>query len=167
MLLDIQDIINPVLDINEDIIYIKKIEESRIIRGEVNIYSDKVDSFDALFKFYRYINKQYPGICFYYPVWAILSPERIQRKDWKRPDRFYIYNDIGNYIRPKALYAVGYARCWYGNGGSLYEKMLQYIDNNELEICGDAYEEYPLNELCHVNEDEYLMRVLIPVRKRK
>ncbi len=101
-----------------------------------------------------------------YPVWAVFSEERIKNRDFGFPDRFYFYNPSGKDQRPSALYAIGYMRSGYGHNAALYQRMIEYIDQNGFEICGDAYEEYPLNEVCITDDKNYLMRVMITVREK-
>ena len=48
----------------------------------------------------------------------------------------------------------------------LYKHLIDFIEKNGLEICGDAYEEYPLNEICVIEDKDYLMRVMITVREK-
>jgi hypothetical protein len=81
--------------------------------------------------------------------------------------RYYFYNPRGHDARPAALYAVGYQRGGYGQTDKLYERLLDHIDRNGYEICGDAYEEYPLNEICVADDANYLIRVVITVREKK
>jgi effector-binding domain-containing protein len=44
--------------------------------------------------------------------------------------------------------------------------MVEYIKNNGYEISGDAYEEYPVNEVGEADENSYLLRILIAVRRK-
>jgi effector-binding domain-containing protein len=44
---------------------------------------------------------------------------------------------------------------------------MEFIEKNRLEICGNAFEEYPLNEVSVPEHDNYLTRVMIPVRDKK
>jgi effector-binding domain-containing protein len=48
----------------------------------------------------------------------------------------------------------------------LHERVISYIDQHGFEICGDAYEEYPLNEICVADDKNYLMRLMIAVREK-
>ena len=102
-----------------------------------------------------------------YPVWGFFSENRIKQEDWVWPDRYYFYNPEGRDKRPAAFYAIGYTRSGYGQGGDLYKRLIDYIKKNGFEICGDAYEEYPLNEVCIMDNTNYLMRVMITVREKK
>jgi len=48
----------------------------------------------------------------------------------------------------------------------LYERLIEYADAKDFEICGPVYEEYPLNEICVLENEKYLIRVMIIVRKK-
>ncbi len=63
------------------------------------------------------------------------------------------------------MFAVGHMRTGYGQATKLYNRMLEYIMQNGFEVCGDAYEEYPINELCTANDSDYLLRLMITVRE--
>ena len=121
---------------------------------------------DDTITFYLDCNEKYPDLDLNYPVWALFSEERIRRRDWVWPDRYYFYGPEGYDKKPAALYAVGYMRGGYGEGHDLYVRLLDYIGVNGFEICGPAYEEYPLNEICMLEEKDYLIRVAIPVKRR-
>lgn len=155
------------LDVDETVIEVRHKPEENIILGEQNDYSGDRNDYDALFSFYKSCIKKYPDLDLNYPVWAQFSEERIKRRDWVWPDRYYFYNSEGRDRKPAALYATGYTRGGYGQSHSLYVRLLDYIDANGFEICGPAYEEYPLNEICEPDENNYLMRVMITVRRRR
>jgi effector-binding domain-containing protein len=112
------------------------------------------------------MNEKFPDMDLNYPVWGTFSEERIKRGDWVWPDRYYFYNPEGHDRKPAALYAIGYARGGYGKTGGLYDRMMDYINRNGLEICGDTYEEYPLNEVCITEDKDYLIRTMITVREK-
>ena len=154
------------LDVDETSIEIRFLQEEPILLGEQNDYSGDRNDYDALYSFYAYCDKKYHNLDLNYPIWALFSEERILRRDWKWPDRYYFYSPEGHDKRPSALYAIGYTRGGYGQSGDLYERMLEYIDKKGFQICGPAYEEYPLNEICVLEEKDYLLRVMITVRLR-
>lgn len=167
LLSTLKESIHTALQIDESAITIQFMPEEAIILGEPNDYSGGRHDYDALLDFYTTISGRYSQVSLNYPVWAMFSEERIRRKDWVWPDRYYFYHSAGQDKRPAALYAIGYTRCGYGMGGALYQRLLDYIDRNGFEICGNAYEEYPLNELCVADDHHYLMRVMITVRAKK
>jgi DNA-binding transcriptional MerR regulator len=161
-----KNVIESTFNIDEDEITIQFRPAEAIIMGDLNDYSQGRNAYDALLSFYRSFSEKYPDLDLNYPVWAMFSEERIRRRDWVWPDRYYFYNPEGHDKKAGALYAIGYKRCWYGQGDDLYERMLDYIGANGFEISGPAYEEYPINELCTLNREEYLLRLMITVRVR-
>ena len=161
----LKNTIHSALHINEKAITVQWMPEEAVVFGGLNDYSEGRTDYDALFAFYRSCKKKYPDMDLNYPVWGEFSLERIKRKDWHWPDRYYFYNPEGLDRKPAALYAIGYMRGGYGHCGGLFEKMLAYIKANAFEICGPAYVEYPLNEFCVPDDTNYLMRLMIAVRE--
>jgi hypothetical protein len=154
------------MDADHGGISIQYLQAEPIFLGKQNDYSNGKDAYDALFSFYESVYDR-ADVDLIYPVWGVFSAERIIRGDYVYPDRYYLYFPDGHDQRPAALYAVGYMRTGYGNGSQLYTQMIQYIDQNGFEICGDAYEEYPLNEVSVADSSNYLMRVMITVREKQ
>jgi len=166
LLLTLKKAIDSASDVNENVITVKFMQAEAIILGDINDYSRNRTDHDALLTFYHDISSKYPGIDLNYPVWATCSQDRIKNGDWKYPDRFYFYNPEGYDRRPAGLYAIGYKRGGYGPNDDLFEKLVKYIDLHGYEICGDAYEEYPVNEICAIDDNDYLIRVMITVKEK-
>ena len=153
-------------NVDETAISVQWLEKQAITLGEQNDYSKGRDDYDALDSFYQSIYRKYPEMDMNYSVWGTFSEERIKRRDWRWPDRYYFNNPEGLDERPTALYAVGYKRGGYGQSNDLYLRMLDYIDTNGFVISGAAFEEYPLNEICVTDDKNYLMRVMITIKER-
>ena len=166
LLFTVRKTIQSVMDIDEDAITIQYLPAEAIVVGDLNDFSSGKGYYDPLLSFYHATSEKYPQLDLNYYVWGIFSSDRLKRGDWVGPDRFYLYNPEGNDRKPAALYATGYTRGKYGGAGKLFEKMMGYIDRNGFEVCGNAYEEYPLNEVCIVDEEEYLIKVMITVREK-
>ncbi|MCL1885473.1 MAG: MerR family transcriptional regulator [Dehalococcoidia bacterium] len=167
LILTLKKSMESVANINEKEITAQYMPEEAIILGGLNDYSRGRDGYDALLSFYHEMSKQHTEVDLNYSVWGILSKESILREDYVHPDRLYFYNPDGHDRKPAALYAIGYNRSWYGEGGELYKRLLAYIEKNGYEICGDFYEEHPLNEICIGDANNYLMRVMVPIRKKR
>jgi len=165
LLLTLKKAIDSASNVNENTVTVKFLPAEAIILGDLNDYSRGRTDYDALLSFYQDMNKKNPDLDLNYPVWATYSRERLKQRDWYHPDRYYFYNPEGYDRRPAALYAIGYMRGGYSPNGELYAKLSGYIEANGYEICGDAYEEYPLNEICAIDDRDYLIRVMIAVRK--
>lgn len=166
LVLTLQKAIHSVADIDETLVTIKTLPAEAIVLGGVNDYSDGAGIYEALLKFYQYIATKHPKLNLNYPVWGMYSQERILAGDWNGPDRYYFYNPDGHDSRPAGLYAVGYARGGYGQSDELYARLLRSIDEQGYEVCGNVYEEYPLNEVCIADSSNYLIRVMASVRKK-
>lgn len=81
--------------------------------------------------------------------------------------RYYFKVKNGhNAYKPKGLYAVTCGNCGYGQSDFLYARLLRYLKENDYVICGDAYEEYPLNEMAIQDDRQYLAKVEIMVKKK-
>ena len=163
----LKETIHSHLDIDETAITVQQLPERAIVLGEQNDYSGGKDDYDALFDFYLDCHEKYPDLDLNYPVWALFSEDRVMGRDWGWPDRYYLFGPEGYDKIPAALYAVGYMRGGYGEGRELYVRLFDYIDANGYQICGPAYHEYPLNEICVPEEKDYLIRVTIPVKRRE
>jgi len=160
-------VIQSVENIDENAISIQFLPAEAIALGELNDFSRGKKDYDAERDFYINIRRKYPDLDLNYPVWATFSQETVKRKNYDKPERFYVYNPEGYDRRPAGLYAIGYTRGGYGQNSALFERLFEYIKKNNFEICGNAYEEYPLDEFCVISETDYLMRLMIEVREKK
>lgn len=154
------------IDVDEHEIEVMFMPAEAIVMGGINDYSRGRDDYDALHDFYYHCQNKYPDMNLNYPVWGTFSEERIKNGDWVWPDRYYFSNPEGLDRKPAALYAIGYGRGFYGHTDELYKRLMAFIDENGFEVCGPAYEEYPINEICLTDNDDYLIRVMITVRQK-
>ncbi len=161
----LRESIHSVLNIDEQAITIQYLPEESIILGAPYKYTGGKNEYDALLEFYQSIEERYLDVDLNYPAWGFFPETDIKRGDWSMPKQFYFYNPGGRDKRPAAHYAIGYARGGYGQHDALYRRLLDHIDTNGFEICGGAYEEYPLNEVSITDDENYLMRIMITVRK--
>ena len=163
LLFTLRGIIEGALKADEETIVIQPMPAEAIVLGEQNDYSQGRNAYDALYSFYRACSEKYPDLDMNYPVWGMFSGERVKQGDWVWPDRYYFYNPEGHDEKPAAIYVIGYARGGYGQSEGLYKRIISHIDKNGFKICGPAFEEYLLNEVSTVADEDYLMRVMITV----
>lgn len=101
-------------------------------------------------------------------IGTMVRYENLKKGLWEKPACFFYRLPEGYYSRcfstSDGWYVCGTAYADYGNPGSLYVTMLTYIEENQLEICGNAYEEYLIDEITEENPDRYLLQILIEVR---
>ena len=124
------------------------------------ISNDSLD--EAAISFYNFAAEN--GIDIGYPLGAIINKKDIENKNPLYATQYYFkaMHDQNSY-KPEGKYAVFYGRCAYGESDYLYEKLYKFIDKNNLRMCSDAYEEYPLNELSTKDENQYCVKIEIMV----
>ncbi len=68
-----------------------------------------------------------------------------------------------NAVIPRGSYAVAYAKGAYANVGEAYSRILSYIKEARLQIIGNAYEEYLLDELAESHPERFVVRIMVQV----
>lgn len=100
------------------------------------------------------------------PQGTLVARERLKAMDTAGGDRYYFkVSSGGNAHKPAGLYAVAYARCDPWHAEALYVRLLGFIEDQGLHICGGAYEEYPLGDIAVQHKEQYCIRLGIPVIK--
>jgi DNA-binding transcriptional MerR regulator len=150
---------------DEDKTELNYLKEESILLGPQIDYSDEKSIEEAMLEFYSFCLDFDDSLDLNYPVWGVFSEQRIKKKDWNRPDRFYFKMPGAPDRKLAGLYLVGYTRGYYGSSDALYRRMLDHIEANDLAICGPTYETYPLNEISVSDSNNYLMRISISVRQ--
>jgi DNA-binding transcriptional MerR regulator len=164
MMRTLKDAITEGLSADEDRIEAVHMQEEALLIGPRIDYSEGKGIEEAMLDFYAFCIDYDDSLDLNYPVWGIFSQQRIENLDWNRPDRFYFKMPGAPGRKPEGLYLVGYTRGYYGGSDVLYKRMLAHIKEKGFEICGPAYETYPLNEISTADSNDYLMRVSISVR---
>lgn len=100
-----------------------------------------------------------------YPLGVVVKKESLLQRQYGVASHFYLrFPFPGEGYKPAGRYVTGYIRSDYGKAGALYGRLMHFIEENQLTICGDAYEECPLNEISIKNADDYIMKVEIMVQ---
>lgn len=66
-------------------------------------------------------------------------------------------------VRKGGMYAVFYHKGSYDSINIVYPDIIREISRLGYKIAGDAYEEYLINELSTINEDEFVTKIVINV----
>lgn len=69
----------------------------------------------------------------------------MKNHDWNKPDIFYMRSNKANYQTEKGLYLVLYDRGECSKNDLMYQKIFQYMEEHNLKICCNTYEEYQLD----------------------
>ncbi|WP_027634872.1 MerR family transcriptional regulator [Clostridium butyricum] len=153
------DMAEDAIKYKENSINIEYKKKEPIFLGPI-ISNDSLD--EAAISFYNFAAEN--GIDIGYPLGAIINKKDIENKKPLYATQYYFkaMHDQNSY-KPEGKYAVFYGRCAYGESDYLYEKLYKFIDKNNLRMCSDAYEEYPLNELSTKDENQYCVKIEIMV----
>lgn len=153
------DMAEDAIKYTENSINIEYKKKEPIFLGPI-ISNDSLD--EAAISFYNFAAEN--GIDIGYPLGAIINKKDIENKNPLYATQYYFkaMHDQNSY-KPEGKYAVFYGRCAYGESDYLYEKLYKFIDKNNLRMCSDAYEEYPLNELSTKDENQYCVKIEIMV----
>ena len=115
----------------------------------------------ALSELYQYTITS--GYDFPYPAGVLVSQENKKSGDIARL-RYYAKVPNSKVSRPKGEYLLCYLQ------GSMdyketYCQMLKYAQLNQLIVVGDLYIDFILNDLVSQNFEEFLLKMLLPVKK--
>lgn len=113
---------------------------------------------------YCYENDLYIG----YPIGLIKTKDDLYSEN--KDDYTYYYSRVNENknenitIKPKGRYVVGYIKDSYVNISTLYDRLLDYIKINNLEIIGYAYEDALLDSVSVKDMKDYIMKVSIHIK---
>lgn len=89
----------------------------------------------------------------------------MKKLEW--PQSILYKNKKGNYKTEDGFYVVMYNREYELDESTRYKILYDFIEKNNLEICGEAYEDYPLDKISVSSPDSCLVRISIKVKKIK
>ncbi len=103
-----------------------------------------------------------------YPAGVIVEQKDLQDRNGDMMSymfsRMQTHIEIQHYM-PAGYYLVSYMRADYGDTEKIYPRIFDHIEQQGYEVSGHAYEEYVQDEVSVQNSDEYLVRVLIQIKK--
>ncbi|WP_278599728.1 MerR family transcriptional regulator [Clostridium tertium] len=105
-----------------------------------------------------------------YPVGSIINKENLINRRFDKYSYYFSkviekkkYKDL--VLKPKGLYLVGYSHGYYDKVYKAYEKMIKYIEENNLRINGYSYEEVLIDEIASSIGDDFVIKISIKVDK--
>lgn len=145
----------------------EKDEEYIVLSSPVNETEDDYD-IETYTKHIKYCIDN--DLDYGYPVGSMISKEDlISRRFHKYSYYFTKIIESKNFkesvLKPKGLYLVGYSHGYYDKVYKMYEKMIKYIEENNLSISGYSYEEVLIDEISSSVGDDFVIKVSIKVDK--
>ena len=165
---------------------IKYIEEGKNYKKEISVInedeeylvlSNPIDNTKEYYDIATYVS--HVNYCFDnelnigYSTGTIISMDNLLKGNFKdcsfyftKTNKEKILNHTNILKKPKGLYVVGYSKGYYDKLPSFYEKLISYINNNNLKIIGHSYEKVLADELVCKNTDDYIVKISIQVSKK-
>ena len=165
---------------------IKSIEEGKNYKKEIClnyedeeylVLSNSIDNTKEYYDIDTYVN--HVNYCFDndlnigYSTGTIISMDNLLKGNFKdcscyftKTNKEKILNHANVIKKTKGLYVVGYFKGYYDKLHSFYEKLISYINENNIKIIGNSYEKVLANELVCKNFDDYIIKISIQVSKK-
>jgi DNA-binding transcriptional MerR regulator len=162
---------------------IKSIEEGKNYKKEISldyedeeylVLSNSIDNSKEYYDIDTYVN--HVNYCFDndlnigYSTGTIISMDNLivgNYKDYSfyftKTNKEKISNHTNIIKKPKGLYVVGYFKGYYDKLPYFYEKLISYINKNNIRIIGHSYEKVLADELVCKNIDDYIIKISIQV----
>ena len=147
-------------------ITLKLQEEEQLFLSESILNSSDAEFLKATSDFIDFCNENefYTG----FPIGTMISKENII--EGNHDDYSFLYTKVMEkqpastfYSKPKGLYVVAYHKGSYKNISETYERILQFMKSENLNLKSFAYEEYILDEVAVKGYENYLTQIMVEV----
>jgi len=145
----------------ENVIETRYLEEMPVAIGPPNDFGDSEFFYDAFLRFCAEA-KQY-RIDLRLPVGGMFKDFGAFFDFPHKPANFFSVDPKGLDKRPAAKFLVAYHRGYYGETGTLAERMQAYLREQELTPVGPVYNIFLLDELSVDDPKNYLMQATVEV----
>lgn len=113
---------------------------------------------------YEYAEAQKVNLGF--PCGALIPEAVINSGAAGPPLSYYFKGAKENTHKPAGLYAVAYGSSVSWQVEPIYQRLLSFIREQGLTICGDCFEEYPTGDSVEHETDPVRVRLEVPVTRR-
>ncbi|MEY8749428.1 MerR family transcriptional regulator [Alkalicoccobacillus gibsonii] len=69
-------------------------------------------------------------------------------------------------MKPEGDYAIIYQKGFYDDITETLETLIEHLDNEQLEVDGDIYEEYLLHSIAVKNDEDYITKISVRVKPK-
>lgn len=103
-----------------------------------------------------------------YPVGVMINAKKLSNNDFYHPDYYFTkveknYSKENIFIKPKGKYVVGYIKGYYDTTAFLYERLMKFINENNLSIDGYSYEQGLIDEISVQDQNDYVTKISIKI----
>lgn len=109
------------------------------------------------------------GLNYGYPLGAMVAYENLIDNNTMKEHAYYFTKVHSKhvsstvFVKPKGLYVTGYMQGRYADTNPLYQRIFQFIKNNDLKMIGYSYEESLLDEIAIKNAENDVSQISIRV----
>ena len=160
-----RELINLGAKADEGTLAIAQFDEKPIILWPRNEYNEGETFIEPLSSFISQTSELHINLSF--PVGGCYDSMEGFTKFPERPDYFISVDPTGKHTRKAGEYLVGYARGYYGDLGDLPGRMLDYANEQRLNLAGPVYTLYLFDETCVTDPSQYLAQCSIAVSRHK
>ena len=97
---------------------------------------------------------------------SVLNKDDFLNRNYENTDRLFYRMEGPNAIKkPAGIYAVFYYQGSYDNLDSIYSYLLKELNTRKLIVDGDVFEENLLHSLITKDEEEYITKLSVKVKK--
>lgn len=141
-------------------------EEEHLFLSDSILNSSDADFLRSTSKFIDYCNRNkfYTG----FPIGAMINKEKIVQGD--HDNYSYLYTKVMDnhassftYVKPKGQYIVAYHKGSYKSISETYEKIVNFMQSQNLNLKTFSYEEYMLDEVSVKGYENYLTKIIVEV----
>lgn len=106
------------------------------------------------------------GININFPMGTVVFRQNLTSASWPNPSRCYFkVSKNHNAWKNEGTYAVLYRRYPETMSETFYSPLHTFLEEQELKMDGDVYEEYPLDELTTDNPEQYRIKIEVKVSR--
>ena len=101
-------------------------------------------------------------------VGSLVEYDKGTGKLLNKPTRYFCRlpeNQYPNFtVRPAGRYVIGTKYMGYdGNTDILYQRIFSYMEEHSLKVCGNAYEEFLIDEIAERDVNRYMLQISIQI----
>lgn len=144
-------------------IVVKQLEERFVQVGSEIFEIENID--EPIVNFIREHRKR-KNVVFFDSIGLLFPQTVIQDRTWRGPLVFYSKDVTGNHKIEAGQYLVSYDN--YGNTveGLHFERVYEYLNENNFLIYGNVYAECDLNEISILEPEDFLIKVFFRVEPK-
>ncbi|WP_024613136.1 MerR family transcriptional regulator [Clostridium sp. Ade.TY] len=158
-------------EIENNDVYIEEVDDEYLAYKELNEAFDEKNSNKIFLDFINYCLEN--DINYGYSIGAIINIENIKNEKFSSLNKLFVRvsekkaKSLEDYIlKSKGIYASINHKGNYKDTYKSYNILLKYLNKNGYEILGDSYEYGLLDYLSSKDEDGYLTRISIKVKRK-